>query len=137
MTPETDAIADEAAIRTLLEAIASAVRARDVEAFLKLCAPDVVIFDLVPPLAHRGADAARESWKTAVGAFSGPAEYESLQLEIAVSGDVAFACSLNRFGGTTNGKRTVSVLRTTLGLRRIDGRWKVAHEHVSAPFDMA
>ena len=27
-------------------------------------------------------------------------------------------------------------LRWTLGFRKIDGRWRVAHEHVSVPFDM-
>jgi hypothetical protein len=35
-----------------------------------------------------------------------------------------------------DGERIVNWLRLTLGLRKIDGRCKVVHEHVSAPFDM-
>jgi ketosteroid isomerase-like protein len=59
------------------------------------------------------------------------------ELDIAVDGDVAFARCLNRFGGTKmDGKRVLNWLRSTFGLRKIDGRWKVVHEHVSVPFDM-
>jgi ketosteroid isomerase-like protein len=27
-------------------------------------------------------------------------------------------------------------VRMTLGCKRIDGRWRIAHEHVSVPFHM-
>jgi ketosteroid isomerase-like protein len=33
-------------------------------------------------------------------------------------------------------RHQVSWLRSTLGFRKIDGRWRVAHQHVSVPFDM-
>jgi ketosteroid isomerase-like protein len=41
------------------------------------------------------------------------------------------------FGGTTKeGTRTLNHLRSTLGFRKISGRWQVVHQHVSVPFDM-
>ncbi|HEV7730794.1 MAG TPA: nuclear transport factor 2 family protein [Candidatus Binatia bacterium] len=56
---------------------------------------------------------------------------------MTVGGDVAFTRSLNRFGGTTaDGTHDASWLCSTLCLRKIDGRWKLVHEHVSVPFDM-
>jgi uncharacterized protein (TIGR02246 family) len=129
--------AEDAAIRAVIDAITKAVRAKDVEAMLAQCAPGIVTFDMVPPLKHQGAQAIRGLWARTLAAFEPPLEYDVHELDIAVDGDVAFARCLNRFGGTkTDGKRVINWLRSTFGLRRIDGRWKVVHEHVSVPFDM-
>jgi ketosteroid isomerase-like protein len=128
---------DEAAVRAVLGAISNAVRARDVEAMLAHCAPDIATFDMVPPLKHVGADAVRRVWAAALATFDSPVEYEVDQLDLAVGSDVAFCRSLNRFGGTTrDGKHIANWLCSTLGLRKLDGQWKVVHEHVSVPFDM-
>lgn len=125
------------AIRAELESIIEAVRAKDVNAFLAHCSPDIVVFDLLPPLKHEGAGAVRGSWKTALRDFVGRADYEVLDLKISVNGDVAFCRSLNRFGGTTrDGKLVNHWLRSTLGFQKIEGLWKVVHQHVSVPIDM-
>ena len=59
-------------------------------------------------------------------------------LEITADGDVAFATSLDSMTATPRGGTEPFTLwyRTTLGLRRIDGRWLVVHEHESVPFYM-
>jgi ketosteroid isomerase-like protein len=51
---------------------------------------------------------------------------------------VAFATSLDRLTATPKGMTDSFTLwfRVTLGLRRIDGRWLVTHEHESVPFEM-
>ena len=50
---------------------------------------------------------------------------------------MAFCRSLNRFGGTTrDGKLVSQWLRSTLGFQKIDGLWKILHQHVSVPIDM-
>lgn len=128
---------DEAAVHAVLESIARAVRSKNVEAMLAQCAADLVTFDLVPPIRHEGAEALRAVWTKSLAGFEPPLDYDYQQLHIEVGGDVAFARSLNRFGGTrTDGTQVVNWLRSTLTLRRIDGRWKVVHEHVSVPIDM-
>jgi ketosteroid isomerase-like protein len=44
---------------------------------------------------------------------------------------------VTRFGGRrADGERVLSWLRVSFGLRRTDGRWRLVHQHVSAPFDM-
>ena len=53
---------DEAAIRTLVEAWMRAVRARDLPGILADHSPDIVMFDLPPPLEARGLEAYRRTW---------------------------------------------------------------------------
>lgn len=137
MSFKTTSETDEAAIKAVIDAMAQAVRERDVDALLAQCSPDVVTFDLVPPLKHVGAEAVRETWTQTLRAFEGPAEYEMHQLELVVSDFVAIAHGLNRFGGKrADGQYRVNWLRFTLGLRKIDGPWKIVHQHVSVPFDL-
>jgi ketosteroid isomerase-like protein len=127
----------KAEVRAVIDAIADAVRAKDVEAMISHCAPEIATFDLVPPLKHEGADALRELWAKTLAAFVPPLEYEVHELDLVVGRDVAFSRSVNRFGGTrSDGKRIVNWLCSTIGLRKIDFQWKVVHEHVSVPFDM-
>jgi len=43
----------------------------------------------------------------------------------------------NRLSGTkVGGDKNNLWLRQTLGLRKIDGEWKIVHEHESVPFYM-
>ena len=128
---------DEAAVHAVLESIARAVRSKNVEAMLAQCATDLVTFDMVPPIKHEGTDALRGLWEKSLEGFEAPLDYDFQRLHIEVGGDVAFARALNRFGGTrTDGTQIVNWLRSTFVLRKIDGRWKVVHEHVSVPIDM-
>ena len=49
---------------------------------------------------------------------------------------MAFGHYLYRVTGTTREGGEVDMwVRATLGLRRIDGEWRITHEHHSVPFD--
>ena len=136
MTRDNGKDDDEAAVRSVIDAITNAMRRKDLEALLSHCASAIATFDMGPPLKLEGAEAIRRLWAKTL-AMLDPLEYEVHQLDLVVGGDVAVSRSLNRFGGTgTNGTGTGDWLCSTLGLRKIDGRWKVVHEHVSMPFDM-
>lgn len=133
INPEGD---EESAVRSVIYALVKAVQSNDVEAMLAHCVPDLVMFNMLPPIQHEGAGAIRRLWAKELGGFVPPLEYEVHQLDITVGGAVAFARCLNRFvGRRKDGKRSSSWLRSTLGLRKLEGRWKVLHEHVSVPFD--
>ena len=137
--PEEDTTtrSDLPAISAVLDAVTKAVRNNDVDAFLFHCAPDVVFFDMSPPLQYQGQAALRRNWALALGSFEGPIDYELDHLDIAVSGDIAFSRSLARFGGMTkDGKHVMNRLRLTFGFRKKDGRWAIIHEHMSVPIDM-
>ena len=58
-------------------------------------------------------------------------------MDITAGEDVGFSRSLNRIAGTrADGAPTDLWMRATLCFRKIDGEWKVAHEHDSVPFYM-
>jgi ketosteroid isomerase-like protein len=100
-------------------------------------APEVITFDIVPPLASKGADNYRKSWEMWFDSIEGPIEYEMRDLTINASGDVAFCHSLNHVSSVSKkaGKEE-TWLRATVGFKKINGEWLVTHEHVSLPFDM-
>jgi ketosteroid isomerase-like protein len=130
---------DEAQIRQLVSGREVAMRARDAERIISSYPPDVVKYDLAPPLLRADADARDvnrlRSW---FAGFDGPIEYEIRDLKIAAGGDLAFCHSLNRLSATPRGMGQPFSLwfRATLCLTKIEGRWSISHEHNSTPFYM-
>jgi ketosteroid isomerase-like protein len=125
-------------IREVIEARAAALQAGDVKAMLAYQTPEVVEFSLAPPLATRTDStdpAPTERW---LATFEAPPKRAVTQLEITADGDVAFATSIDSMSATPRGADESFTLwyRVTLGLRRVDGRWLVCHEHTSVPFEM-
>src|SRR3979490_902784 len=107
MTREDSKSADEAAVRAVIESITKAVRAKDVEAMLAQCSPQIVTLDMVPPPRHQGRQAEPGLWARTPCPFDPRRDYEVHELDISVDGDVAFARCLNRFGGTKGGGRRI------------------------------
>jgi uncharacterized protein (TIGR02246 family) len=129
---------DEADIRRRIDELVNALRAMDLEAVMSIYAPDIVSFDIVPPLRHVGAEKKRKQWVDAFAICRPPLGYETRDLTITVGDDVAFGHSLNRVSGTLkNGHRTDFWVRWTACFRKIDGNWLIAHDHVSVPVDPA
>jgi len=136
-TTETAAGNAEDQIRETIDAFMGAMKRRDIDAIMSFYAPDVVAFDVMPPLSYVGRDAYRKSWDTGLSMMFGPLETELRNLKISVSGDVANCHALNRMAmNMENGERMDSWMRWTWCLKRSQGRWFIAHEHVSFPIDM-
>lgn len=128
---------DEADIRRRIDALVEAIRAMDLEGVKSIYAPDIVSFDIVPPLQHVGAQAQWKNWADVFTAYQPPLGYEVRDLAIVVGDDVAFGHSLNRISGTLrNGKRSDYWLRWTPCFRKIDGRWLIVHHQASVPLDV-
>jgi len=129
---------DEAAIRERVDTLLDAVRATDLDAVKPIFAPDLVSFDIEPPLRHLGAAAKWRNWAKVFAAYQAPLGYEVRDLTITVGGDVAFVYSLNRISGTLrDGRATGMWVRWTGCFRKLDGDWLIAHDHVSVPLDIA
>lgn len=124
---------DESRIRTLIEDWAAAVHAGDMAGVLTAHAADIVMFDVPPPYAGvRGIDAYRDSWPGFFEWQAGDAVFEIESLAITAGADVAFAHALLRCGTPAQfAANPDQRLRLTLGLRKEDERWVVAHEHHS------
>ena len=125
-------------IHSLVRDRAAALSAGDVKAVLAYNAPSVVQYTLAPPLRQTDDPHDPEPLSAWLATFEAPPEREVTQLEIVADGDVAYATSLDRMTATPKGATESFTLwyRSTLGLRRIDGRWLVTHEHESVPFAM-
>jgi ketosteroid isomerase-like protein len=109
---------------------------KDAAAIAAPYAHDAAVFNLVPPLSHRGVDTQEEqAW---LDSWEGPIECESRDLSITVSGDFAFCHGFHRLSGTPKAAgRPISFwMRATACLRRDGGGWRIVHEHTSVPFYM-
>jgi uncharacterized protein (TIGR02246 family) len=128
---------DEADIRQRINKVVEAIRAMDLEGVKSIYAPDIVSFDIVPPLQHVGAEAKWKNWVDVFTVYQRPLDYEIRDLTITVGDDVAFGHSLNRISGTLkNGNRSDYWVRWTACFRKIDGNWLIAHDQVSVPLDV-
>jgi ketosteroid isomerase-like protein len=128
---------DEAEIKRVIEGWVEALRARNIDGVMSIYAPELVSFDLVPPLRYVGADTYRKHWLEGWSSIQGPMGYEVHDLDITVGDDVAFTRSFNRLSATLNtGQKTDVWLRWTACFRKIGGKWLIVHMHASVPFDM-
>ena len=129
---------DEAEIKRVIEGGVEAIRAKDLDGIMSMYAPELVSFDIVPPLQYVGADVYRNHWLEGWSLLQGPMSYEVADLDITVGDAVAFTRSLNRSSATLNtGQKTDFWLRWTACFRKINGTWLIVHMHVSVPFDFA
>ena len=127
---------DEAEIRECIQGWAKALRAKDVDGLMSHYTPDILAFDLAPPLQHAGT-AYRKGFEEWFRSFRGPIGIEIRDLDITAGEDVAFTHSLNHISGArTSGEETDVWVRVTVCFRKVGGKWLASHEHVSVPFYM-
>ena len=137
MTSEENRTKNEAAIRELIDSFVNAIHAKDMNGVMSAFAPDVVSFDLGPPLKHGGGEAFTKRWQELFESYQRPIDYEIRDLSITAGDDVAFSHSLNRISGTMkNGQKSDRWLRWTACYRKTNGKWRIVHEQVSVPVDM-
>lgn len=124
---------DETQIRSLITEWARAVHEGDLAGVLAQHSEDILMFDVPPPEdGVRGLDAYRDTWPDFFRWQAGGALFEIVSLDVTAGDTVAFAAALLRCGTPEDlADRPDARLRLTLGLRKEDGRWLVAHEHHS------
>jgi ketosteroid isomerase-like protein len=123
-------------VGALLDSRSEAIRTKDIDRLMSVYSPDVVYFDLVPPLRYAGSAALRERFQQWFGRWKSAIGQEISDVNIAASGDVAVAHMLVRAGGTLMDGREVGYwVRATDCCQRSDGGWLITHEHVSLPVD--
>jgi ketosteroid isomerase-like protein len=126
----------ESQIRALIEAWAGAVRRHDLSDILAHHGQDIVMFDVPPPLQSRGMNEYEKTWDLFFRYHKPSQAFDIEDLAITAGEDVAFAVAIMRCGsGTFTGPPAESgfLFRLTIGLRKVDGDWCIAHEHHSVP----
>lgn len=129
-----DAKAD---IKALEDRFAAAVMAGDVDAIMKVYAPEIFVFDVVPPRQYVGAAAYRKDWQEFVAMFNGPITLEISDLDIAAGDDLAYSHSIQHVAGSDKkGNKIDLTVRVTDVYKKTGDNWLVVHEHVSVPVDL-
>jgi ketosteroid isomerase-like protein len=127
----------ESEVEALLARRTEAIRLRDIERLLSLYSPDVVYFDIVPPLRYSGSVALRERFSDWFGRWKSPIGQELRDVTVLANGEIAAAHMLIRASGTLKDGREVGYwVRTSDFLRRSKDAWLITHEHVSLPVDL-
>ncbi|MBF6131624.1 nuclear transport factor 2 family protein [Nocardia otitidiscaviarum] len=128
---------DDAGIHRHIGKLVDGLRAKDLDVLKRLYTPDVVSFDIEPPLRHVGIAAKLENWARVFLAFE-TVDYELRDLTFTIGGEVAFGHAYGRLSGVLRGGTRTSGMwvRVTFGMRKIDDTWLIAHDQVSVPLDI-
>jgi ketosteroid isomerase-like protein len=125
---------DEAAIRELIVNWAKAVRAKDLNGILANHSPEILMFDVPPPLQSKGIDAYKRSWDFFFSWARDFGVFDIDEMTITAGDDVAFATVMMHCAGAEENQDRIDLeFRLTVGLRKIGGQWIVMHEHHSIP----
>ncbi|OBF59711.1 hypothetical protein A5756_04390 [Mycobacterium sp. 852002-53434_SCH5985345] len=127
-------------VHAVLEKFVAAHAAHDADGLFALRSDDVVSYSLAPPL-QQGPDTPYgtvEGIRAWFAGFDGPVQITFRDPVVSQDGDLAFAHTLTNMTVTPVGRHDpISVwYRSTFGLRRVDGSWRIAHLHESTPFHM-
>jgi uncharacterized protein (TIGR02246 family) len=136
-TAAADPKVSETEARKWLDDWTKAFQARDVNAIMALYAPDVIAYDIVPPLQWTGRDSYGKDYATFLAQYDGPVTVEYARVHVVTSGDLAEVFALEHVTGTIKGQKADNWLRVSSTLRKTDGKWLDVHDHVSVPTDMA
>ena len=132
----TNSSSNEAAVRAHLDKWLEASRAMDIEAIMACYVPGAVSYDCHSAFQFRDLVAHRKHLEACFPHMVGPITIDLLELAITAGDNVAFCHATMRCACKgQSGEEHRSWLRSTIGLKKIDGRWLVAHDHCSAPFD--
>ena len=129
---------DVTELKALEDRFVTAFKAKDVDAIMQLCVPNdsLVVFDVTPPRQRNGPQAYRKDWEDVFNRYDGPLEAEISDEDVTAGSDVAYVSSIHHITGTTKGGKKVDYsVRVTDGFKKINGKWLIAHTHVSFPID--
>jgi uncharacterized protein (TIGR02246 family) len=126
--------ADEHEIRELITNWSKAVCDQNLAAICKDHDADILMFDVPPPFQLKGMEEYTGSWRLFFSTSQKPVVFKFDGIEVTAGADVAFATAVGHCNSTDSKGHPESVdFRLTMGLRKVDGRWRVMHEHHSVP----
>ena len=97
--------------------------------------PEMLQFDVMSPREFKGA-AFRKHFNDLVTMFSANIKVDIMDMQTHADNHLAFVSSLQRNCGTDpKGKPFEFTIRVTDCFRKVNGKWKIVHQHVSFPID--
>jgi len=134
-----EAVTDHDDVVALLGRYSDSAYRKDVEAFMSMYASEVRVFDLWGSWEVKGASSWRDGiagWFESLGA--GRVVCEFTDVEVFTGGDLAALSAMIQYSGESpeGAIEREMANRLTWTLTRVNGVWRVIHEHTSAPVDM-
>lgn len=127
---------DDTPIRKLIADRDLALGRKDMDAYMAHYAPDVVIYDAIPPWKTRGTAAFHRTWEDCLPCFPDNFSIEMRDITIFVHGEIAAADWLWHFTGKEKDHPAMqSWMRNSTIFERKQDTWMIVHEHYSVPFD--
>jgi ketosteroid isomerase-like protein len=137
MRTEISEVTAEAQIRGRTDDWLKALHDKDIDRVMAHYASGILVCDLAPPLRRIGSQALKQSLEEWFRTWEGPIGFEIRDLLITAGVDIAYCHGLKRISGRkTDGEEPEVWTRVTLCFRKIDGEWRITHEHESVPFYM-
>jgi len=125
---------DEAEIRHLIASWSKAVRDENRAGIRKDHDENILMFDVPPPFQSRGIEAYMATWDLFFSMAERPVQFDFTEVSVTAGVDVAFATAVGHcINVDSQGLREPLDFRLTMGLRKVDGKWRVMHEHHSLP----
>jgi uncharacterized protein (TIGR02246 family) len=130
----------EAEVRAVLDEYAAAHADRDAQRLRAPFTDDAVQYTLAPPL-QQGPDTPYgtvDGVRAWLATFDGPIGIGYRDPQIVATDGLAMVHTLTSMTATPAGAPEPFTFwyRSTFGLRRIDGDWRIVHLHESTPFHM-
>lgn len=98
---------------------------------------DLVVYDVIPPREYVGTKAVHDDFANFFSGVTNP-KTEFVDLNVTADGTLGFARSIQHFTATSkDGKPMDLTFRVTDCLHKVKGQWKIIHEHISFPVDLA
>jgi len=98
--------------------------------------PELVVFDVITPLSYVGWESFRKDWEGFFVDFQTISAYDWNNVAIEASENLGYLRAfIHMKGRLNNGELLEITVRDTAIFRKVDGQWKVIHDHGSVPFD--
>ena len=138
MTPDGQTgMSIESVLHARIDALAQAIRDKDLDRLMSFYAADVLVFDVRAPLLARGAGASRQNFERWFNSFVGPLGFEFKDLRIVPGESTGFCHYLALVSGARSATHTSGYwVRGTTCFERRHGEWLITHEHISLPAQM-
>lgn len=120
-------------IKAVVESWVSAIEQKDMEGILQNHTTDILMFDVPVPLQSKGLKEYKETWELFFQySNGGKGSFQLEDFQIHTSDTVAFCTALIKLSN-----ETAPQCRLTIGLKKINNRWMIVHEHHSSPHEVS
>jgi ketosteroid isomerase-like protein len=127
---------DEKEIRKLYEEWFKDSGKKDLKKVMEKIDDNAVSYEHDTPLQYVGTDAIREVCRKGFEAMKGELDWNIPDLKIIIKDDIAITWGLNHMQAQEPGKEMIDLWsRGTRIFQKINGKWKMIHQHVSFPYD--